>query len=156
MTHYPLSATLALILTAQLALCGDKEKKEDEARAAMEMAKARTKNRPDKEEFKSLETAKGMARLTGKDCVMVRFGDFDCLDVCPKVKGTVRCFQAKDAGKERLRVLVYNPADAGWYYEDIEKKPSHCADVEKVRDGLRERLGVKMKAEAMGEINWDL
>jgi hypothetical protein len=154
MTHTA-SAILALILTAQLAICGD-TKKEDEARAALEMAKVKAKaNKPDKEEFTSLETAKSIARVTGKDCVLVRYGDFQCLDVCPKVKGAVRCRLPKDAGKERLRVLVFNDSNDGWYYEDIETKPTQCHEIEGVMRGLRERLGVKVKAESAKTIDWD-
>lgn len=150
----------ASLFTATTLIADDAQKKEDEARAALELAKAKTKpKKADKEAFLSLDTAKGVARVTGKDVVLIRYGDFKCLDTCPKINIAVRCHQPKDDGPERLRVLVYRASDAGWYYEDITTPPKTCEELEAAIRGLKEKLGLPVQAskpEKAAELDWEI
>jgi hypothetical protein len=87
----------------------------------------------DKEEFASIRTAQEMARFNGKHVVLIRYGEFTCdASLLSQVKGSVRCWQPKGDGKDRLRVMVWHPASQTWPHQDIETKPASVKEIDTV------------------------
>jgi hypothetical protein len=92
----------------------------------------------DKEEFDSLPTAQSMARFNGKSVVLIRYGEFTCdASLLSQVKGSVRCWQPKGDGKDRLCIMVWHPASRAWRHRDLETKPASVKEIEAVVATLR-------------------
>jgi hypothetical protein len=93
----------------------------------------------DKEEFASIATAQEMARFNGKHVVLIRYGEFTCDgSMLSQVKGSVRCWQPKGEGKERLCVMVWHSASQAWRHRDLETKPASAKEIEAVVAALQQ------------------
>jgi hypothetical protein len=73
-----------------------------------------------------LATGQAIAKRDGKS-LLVRYGDFPCLEVCSREKETcVVVHLPRGSQGDRLRVMVYYPErgkdPAGWYYHDFVKE----------------------------------
>jgi hypothetical protein len=87
----------------------------------------------DKEEFASISSAQAMARFNGKHVVLIRYGEFTCdASLLSQVKGSVRCWQPKGEGKDRLCVMLWHPASQAWRHRNIETKPALVKEIEAV------------------------
>jgi hypothetical protein len=91
-----------------------------------------------KEEFASIPTAQAMALFNGKSVVLVRYGEFTCdASLLSQVKNSVRCWQPKGEGKDRLRIMSWSPATQAWRHQDLETKPASMREIEAIVAGLR-------------------
>jgi hypothetical protein len=92
----------------------------------------------DKEEFATIVSAQEMARFNGKSVILIRYGEFTCdASLLSRVKGSVRCWQPRGEGKDRLRIMVWHPASQAWRHQDLETRPAAVQEIETVVDYLR-------------------